>query len=417
MKAPGIDTVRNMLIKQAPFQALKYLNIIFIACLKLSYFPNSWKLAQVVPINKPGKDPTTATSYRPISLLSVLSKLLERVVLNRLSGFLESNNILPDQQHGFRPGRSTTHQLKRVKNIISGGLSQKRSTGMVMFDIQKAFDQVWHNGLLFKLYTINLPMFLIKLIASYLQHRSFQVAVNRKVSNIKTIPFGLPQGGVLSPTLYCAFTYDIPQTNCEVAMFADDTAILKSARLFRQINNSLRDATNAFSSYFNDWKINVNPSKTQLVFFTRRRTRQLPNQPFSFQGHTIEWGSQGKYLGLILDKRLTMKPHVEAVIGKTQAVVKMLYSMISRRSKLSIKNKLHLYKVGIRPISTYGCPIFYNMAACHFKKLQIQQNRILKMMLNLPWRYPTNELHRVAEIETVHEYCTKLKVNFESSQN
>lgn len=418
MKAPGIDQVRNILIKQAPFQAIKYLNVICCACLKLGYFPKQWKHAQVVPINKPGKDPTDCGGYRPISLLPVLSKLLERVILVRFTNFLEENNILPEQQYGFRAKRSTTHQLKRVKDLISNGLAQKQSTGMIMFDIQKAFDQVWHNGLLYKLHNINLPLYLTKIIASFLLGRSFVVSVNGKISSIKHIPFGVPQGAVLSPTLYCTYTHDIPQNHdSEVAVFADDTAIMKTARLFSQIRNSLQSTTAAFTSYFQRWKITVNPTKTQLVYFTKRRTRQVPNAPFNFQGHNIDWESEGKYLGLNLDKRLTMKSHVDKVIGKTQAVVKLLYPMISRRSKMSIKNKIHMYKVGIRPVFTYGCPIFHNMAACHYKRLQTQQNRILKMMLKLPWRYPTADLHEIAEVETVYEYCTRLKTKFDSSHS
>ena len=118
-----------------------------------------------------------------------------------------------------------------------------------------------------------------------------------------------------------------------------------------------------------------------------------------------------------MDSRLTMKKHVENVIGKTQAAVRMLYPMISRRSQLSRKNKLMIFKLGLRSIFTYASPILIEMADCHFKKLQIQQNKILKMMLNLPWRYSTDQLHLDAEIETVKEFCSRMFLNYMSGSS
>lgn len=121
----------------------------------------------------------------------------------------------------------------------------------------------------------------------------------------------------------------------------------------------------AAGQYFQAWKINVNPEKTQLVYFTRRRTRQLPHQPFQFFGQDVPWRNQGKYLGMILDRQLTMKAHVDAVIGNTQAAMKLLYSLISRRSKMSIKNKLHLYKVALRLIFSCACLVLVDIAQAH----------------------------------------------------
>ena len=118
---------------------------------------------------------------------------------------------------------------------------------------------------------------------------------------------------------------------------------------------------------------------------------------------------------MILDRQLTMKAHVDAFIGKTQATIKLLYPMISRHSKLSYSNKLHIYKAALRPIFSYACPVFVNMAETHYKRLQILQNKTLKMMINLPWRYATTILQEDANMETVHQYLGKLTTNFQSS--
>ncbi|GFU89693.1 RNA-directed DNA polymerase from mobile element jockey [Trichonephila clavipes] len=138
----------------------------------------SWKHASVIPILKPGKPRSAADSYRPISLLPVLSKLAERLILSRLNNHLTTNKIQISQQHGFRPQLSTSHQLLRVVEYSKSGFKEKKCTGAVFLDIQKAFDRVWHTGLLYKLIKINSPPQLILIIKSFLINRSFAVRVN-----------------------------------------------------------------------------------------------------------------------------------------------------------------------------------------------------------------------------------------------
>ncbi|GFT83620.1 probable RNA-directed DNA polymerase from transposon X-element [Trichonephila clavipes] len=121
------------------------------------YFPNAWKTAVVIPILKPGKNPKLAESHRPISLLPILSKLAEKIIAARLNDYLENENILVPEQHGFRPRLSTTHQLLRVVEYIKDGIDRHQYTAAVFLDIQKAFDRVWHTGLLFKLIMYKIP--------------------------------------------------------------------------------------------------------------------------------------------------------------------------------------------------------------------------------------------------------------------
>ena len=128
-KAPGIDQIHNRLIKKLPDRGIKYLTFIFCCCLKLAYFPTKWKTGNVFPIPKPGKNLADAISYIPISLLSSVSKLFERVILHRIQTHLEDDNILPDEQDGFRHYRSKTHQLVKTVEHIKEKLGQKSSTG------------------------------------------------------------------------------------------------------------------------------------------------------------------------------------------------------------------------------------------------------------------------------------------------
>lgn len=150
---------------------MKLINKIF----EYKYFPKQWKIATVVPIPKPGSDPHLAKNYRPISLLSSLSKLIEHVICTRLTSFLNTHNIINNSQFGFRAQHSTTHQLLRVVELIYDGFENCMHTGAVFFDIEKVFDKAWHSGLNYKLIKYKLPTVMILLIHSNLLDRSFAV--------------------------------------------------------------------------------------------------------------------------------------------------------------------------------------------------------------------------------------------------
>lgn len=184
-KAPGLDGIQNSLIKKLPDTAIEALAKIFNACFKLNYFPKEFRIAKIIPIPKPGKDHSQAGNYRPISLLSSISKIFERIIHNRITTFFEENNIIPPQQFGFRSQHSTTHQLLRVAKFIKKNKTLRKSIGMILLDIEKAFDCVWHNGLLYKLHLFNVPEYLIKLIMSFINERQFIVSINGCKSNIK----------------------------------------------------------------------------------------------------------------------------------------------------------------------------------------------------------------------------------------
>lgn len=174
-KAPGLDKIQNILLKKLPHKAIVQITKILNGCIKISYFPSTFKIAKVVPIPKRGKDLKLPSSYRPISLLSCLGKLLEKVIHIRLNKFAITNDIIAKEQFGFRPQHSTTHQIKRVINHVQSNKIKRKSTGLILLDIEKAFDSVWHNGLIYKLHLYGVPTHLLKLIKSFVTDRLFLV--------------------------------------------------------------------------------------------------------------------------------------------------------------------------------------------------------------------------------------------------
>lgn len=418
-KAPGIDLLSNNLIKRLPSRGIKIIRVIINSCLKLGYFPQYWKIAKVIPIHKHGKRKDDVNSYRPISLLCSLSKLLERVILNRINRHLNENEILPVEQHGFRVNHSTVLQLHKLIKMAKENLSTKKSTGMVLMDVEKAFDRVWHNGLIFKLTSLLFPPYIINLIKQFLCDRKFYVNVKENKSKIFTIPSGVPQGAVLSPTLYNIFTYDIPKcTLTNMHLFADDIAFNTSHKNVNPITKALSAHALLIEEYTDKWKIKINGNKTQAIYITNRRIKQIPKKEIKIFHSKVKWVDESKYLGCVIDKKLNFSKHIDYVISRINTAISTLNPLLNQKSNLCVENKLQLYKLAIRPIMTYATPAFHDyLADVHKKKLQVIQNKSLKLIFGLDRRARTMELHRMANVPTVEEFIFKLSSNFIKKHN
>lgn len=232
-KSPGPDFIQNILLKRLPPSGIDLITKLINKCIEKSYWPVSFKIAKVISILKSGKQASDPSSYRPISLLNSVGKLLEKVVHKTINliEIVETKNLLPNVQFGFRKGHSTTHQVKRIHKFITRNKIIKKSTGVLLLDIEKAFDSIWHDGLIHKLIKMKLPTYLIRLINSFIRNRQFAVHINGCTSNRVNIPAGLAQGTCISPILYALFVADIPvNSETQLALYADDTAIYTSAK-------------------------------------------------------------------------------------------------------------------------------------------------------------------------------------------
>jgi hypothetical protein len=397
-KAPGFDLITGQVLKELPRQAIVLLKTIYNSMLRLTYFPVTWKFSQIIPIYKPGKPPHRVTSYRPISLLPLLSKIFERLLIKRIHVNANINDKIPAHQLGFRERHSTTQQCHRIVNEIQKSFEEKKLCTAAFLDIQQAFDRVWHDGLLYKLKT-TLPSPYYLLLKSYLTDRYSQIKFNTATSANFPIHSGVPQGSVLGPLLYLIFTADIPIRNDTViATFADDTAILASNEDPQTASQSLQTHLNHLEAWLNKWRVTVNETKSAHVTFTTRRT----NCPaISINGTQLPIANKVKYLGLILDQKLTWKTHITA--KKTQLTLKLrqMHWLIGRKSKLTVENKLLLYKVILKPIWTYGVQLWGCTKPSNTKIIQRLQSKILRQAFNAPWYVSNKTLHESSGIPFV----------------
>lgn len=410
-KAAGEDQLCARVLKNLPNRAIFLITIIFNACLILNYFPLKWRHARVFPLLKPGKLPNVATSYRPISLLSILGKVFEKIVHKRLKKFLEEANCIPPEQFGFRNLHSTGLQILRIIKDVRQNFRNRLSTGFIAFDVEKAFDRVWHQGLLYKLIDLKMPTYLIKLIASFLKDRTFSIAVGKASSDRKPLNFGVPQGSVLSPTLYNTYIHDFPIIDaCKIAQFADDTGKYTTARLYKTIKKRLEKGSRTLAKYLTRWKISLNSAKTEALFFTKRIKKQKPRRrdKVKIVGERISWGSSLKYLGCVLDTRLSLKLHIDERLKKTAAAVRLLYPLLNKRSPLSKKIKNRMFKIYIRPVMIYPAIVLKKASKTQLGRLQVRQNKILKFLNDLPPGFRTADLHAELKIQKVAEHIDDL---------
>ena len=241
------------------------LGIISRNILLTSIYPDIWKFANVIPIFKKG-DKQLITNYRPISLLPICGKLFEKIIFNNLYSYLQANNLITKNQSGFRPGDSTTNQVLYLVNEIHQAFENPKSLEVraVFLDISKAFDKVWHNGLIFKLKQNGVSGNLLKFFQNYLNNRKQRVVLNGSFSNYSTVESGVPQSSVLGPLLFLIYINDLERnTKSNIKFFADDTmlfSIVKDPVI--SADNSNHDL-NIIQLWAHQWKMEFNPDPTK----------------------------------------------------------------------------------------------------------------------------------------------------------
>ena len=337
-----------------------------------------WKLANVTPIFKKG-DKQLIKNYRPISLLPICGKILEKLIFNQLYSYLNTNNLITKNQSGFRPGDSTTNQLLYLIDEIHQAFDCTESLEVraVFLDISKAFDKVWHEGLLFKLQQNGISGSLLNLFQNYLNDRKQRVVLNGSSSEYTGIESGVPQGSILGPLLFLIYINDL-ETNIKsnINFFADDTmlySIVKDPNLSAIDLNHDLDVINKWA---HQWKFEFNPDPlkqaTEVLFSCKNNA---PNHPqIIFNETVVAKASEQKHLGLTLESNLSFKKHLSEKIKKAKKHI----GIIKHLSRfLPLKTLDHIYKTLVRPHLDY-CDVIY-----HIPSKQDQFGGILNSLMNM----------------------------------
>lgn len=407
-KAPGFDLITSKIIKELPEKAIKFITILFNAIIRLEYFPDQWKVAQIKMIIKPGKNEIDVLSYRPISLLPILSKLFEKALLKRIKPILIAKKLIPDHQFGFRDKHGTIEQIHRVIDVVAKALEEKKFCSAAFLDISQAFDKVWHIGLLYKL-KLYLPPQIYLILKSYLQNRHFFVKTQDEQSTLQSIQAGVPQGSVLGPVLYLLYTADLPTSEkTTLSTFADDTAVMASNSNANTASTHLQEHLTRIESWLAKWRIKANETKSTHVTFTMKKDT-CP--PVTLNNHPLPQETEAKYLGMHLDRRLTWKKHIFTKRKQLGLKLTKMYWLIGRQSKLTLENKVLLYKTILKPIWTYGIQLWGTASNSNIEILQRFQNKVLRNIVNAPWYVPNwviqSDLKMVSVRDEIKTYSQK----------
>ena len=261
-KSSGPDTINNRILKELAIPLSHPLCDLFKFSLTKCVCPNSWKEANVSPLFK-NDDPSMTSNYRPISLLNTIGKVMEKIIHKHIFNFFKEQNVIICFQSGIVPGDSTTNQLVEIYNTFCKALDEGKEVRAIFCDISKAFDRVWHKGLLFKLQNVGISGCLLQWFSSYLSGRKQWVVIPGASSDWANIQAGVPQGSILGPLLFLLYINDIVvNIKANVRLFADDTSLYLILEDPNETATILNNDLETIHKWADTWLVNVNPSKS-----------------------------------------------------------------------------------------------------------------------------------------------------------
>ena len=401
----GPDKLHYEFFRHLPENTLQFILLTLNDLWNKQAFPAAWREAFVIPLLKPGKDRSNPTSYRPISLTSCFGKVFERMVGNRLNWYLEENNVLSKYQSGFRKHHTTYDHVIRLETDIRKGFKYKKSTTAVFLDISRAYDMVHKPVLIFKLHEIGLRGNMAKYLVGFLAgERSFQVKFRSVYSDTYSLQNGLPQGSCISPTLFNIMINDLFDTvppNIEYSLFADDCAIWCTDRDSEHSVPRLQEALTNIEHWSKKNGFIFSPTKSAVVTFSKNnRMRQAPHLRLS--GNIIPRLNSFKFLGIVLDSRLSMVKHIEHIKAKCSKRLNLFRCIASTEYGADRTTLLHLYKALVLPIIEYGAIIYAGASDNTLKKLETIQNSFVRISLGVMKTSPISSLQVEACIPPLH---------------
>lgn len=424
----GPDMTPYTILKNLDTRILLFLTVLFNHLLSNGYFLRCWRRAKITPIAKAGKDSTIILNWRPISLIDCLSKIFEKIIQIRINNRIYAIPGLFKNQFGFTNRLSTYHPLSLFQMDVNNGLNKGWATTLINLDMRAAFDTVWHAGLILKLQKLKLDTLIIKIIYNFLSNREFVVSIDGFQSEPKQMPYGVPQGSVLGPTLFNLYLNDLPVDNqINTLQFADDTS------LYHTYNNALL-AQSRFNIYlerlvlfFKNWKLTINADKTSLLHIVgtlkdtkARFRRHVRNMVITVDGNVIQPSKSIRLLGVHFQSNNRFFNHVRTRLNLARRASFHFFRFLKSK-RISSRIKLNVYKLYIRPIITYAAPVWLrvgNISSCFVEKIRLFERGVIRHAGNVhraigQFKYIKNEsLYETTNITRIDRHMVHLAIKF-----
>ena len=405
-KATGPDDVPARLLKELAAELTPVFTLFFQTSLDQGKVPDDWRKANVVPIFKKGER-SHPGNYRPISLTSISCKMLEHIVCSSVMDHLDGFRILSNAQHGFRKKRSCESQLILAIQDLAKGIDATEQHDVILLDFSKAFDKVPHQRLLYKLDFYGVRGVLKNWIAAFLQDRTQQVILEGSVSQTASVTSGVPQGSVLGPLLFLLYINDLPdylRPVTGVRLFADD------CMLYRKITTetdslTLQQDLDALQQWEQDWMMEFNPPKCQLLTVTNKR--KPISHPYFIHGKELQKADTAKYLGVHLTKNLSWNHHIDVLTKKANSTSAFLRRNIRACPRTT---KILCYTTLLRPILEYTCTVWDPSTQENINKIEKVQRRFARFVLNdHQWTSSVTSMLKQLHWQTLQERRAQLK--------
>ena len=396
VKCPGEDGMTSKILLEVYKNYPKCVTAVYNTCLTRGYFPKQWKRSKVIPIIKPGKEECSeVTKFRPISLLNIGGKVLEKLLITRIMHHAHKRNFLKDNQFGFTPQKGTVDAIMAVKQYIEEGLKEGEYAVVVSLDVQGAFDAAWWPSILNALREFGCPSNLYDLTRSYFSNRTAILQSNNTQIE-REVTKGCPQGSCCGPgfwNLQYNSLLNIPYSNhTKVIAFADDLLLITRGRSAREAENYTNCELNKITTWAKNNKIIFNSEKSKAMLVTRRRPRNPLEIAIFLNNKELEQVQKMKYLGIVIDKKLLFDQHIQYVEERCTKLINALSKSAKLNWGLQHGALKTMYKGAILPMLSYGSPVWIDaLKRTHNCSKLIRVQRLVNIKIAKAFRTTSTE--------------------------
>lgn len=411
-KAPGEDGLTARLLKHLKNYITKPLANLVNLSFTSGIFPGILKRASVTVLHKGGKC-NNVGNYRPISLISNIAKIFEKLLSCRMHEFIDKKGILSDQQYGFRPHRSTQDAITYITNRAYKSIDSSNPSIAAFLDLTKAFDTINHSILLAKLETYGFRGKSFDLIKSYLTGRTQSVKIDSITSNSLVVQCGVPQGTILGPLFFILYINDLfhQVDNVDIISYADDTALFVQSDSWCNARLKMEQCLQTLNAWFKYNKLVINPKKSKFMCFSSYK-KHLPVWR-TIQIHEVECDTDQcscnnsihrvesfRYLGIVIDSHLKWEEHIDNLCRNIRQI---FYIFKSLRDLMPLKLIKNVYFALVQSLLTYGILVWGGTHVTVLNKINVIQRCVLKIAFKKPFLFPTKELFELTQVLTIRQ--------------